>query len=563
MKKIKVFALLATLFVGIFSNLFTPVVSAVEPSGDATVTIHKLKNKTGPIVNTGNELSGYTASDFLDGITYNVYDVTAAYHTEYSKQFELTTWLRMWFTSSMVAHTEYSKQFELTTAQEADDKARDYVQGTAGHAPTVSGATLVRTETTAGGGAATFNLPKKSGGKDAVYVFVEQPKTGIRAAAENLVLRFPVYQLNGDGTYTDIELSAIHLYPKNTTETITPVKEITTPNHSYNVGEKIGFKLSTKIPANIGIKEVDGVTPHYNTFGLIDTYHDTTLTFNPAGYELKVAGTSIVLTDKEETPDYTIEVGEGQDTFKVELTQAGINKLAEQGGKTLEFTYTMKLNKFALIDGPNVNQVTVEYGRKITDSNGVVTFYDVVTQDGNTTEVYTGGYRFIKTDFSTNKPLAGAEFVVRNADAPDAKYLKIEKIDAVTKEISWVDTYEEAFKFKTEDDGIVDITGLKYGTYYLEETIAPDDYVKLSERIAFTVEFNSYLSRITNEVTPLSLPDESDSDTPTEFKEHNVPNTPIGFLPQTGGAGIILFVALGAAMVGLAGVYFTSRRKDA
>lgn len=518
MKKIKVFALLATLFVGIFSNLFTPVVSADETT--ATVTIHKLKNKTGPIVNTGSVLSGYTASDFLDGITYNVYDVTAAYHTK------------------------YDEVYTSTTAQAADDTARAHVQGTAGHAPTVSGATLVGTETTAGGGAATFNLPKKSGGKDAVYVFVEQPKTGITKAENNLVLSFPVYQLNGDGTYTDIELSTIHLYPKNTTEDITPVKDITTPNadaaghNNYNVGEEIGFKLSTLIPANIGITEVDGVTPHYNTFGLIDT-HDTTLTFDPAGtHELKVAGTSIVLTEGE-LADYTIVVGEptpaeGKATFKVKLTQAGINKLAEQGGKTLEFTYTMKLNATAVMDSKNVNQVTVEYGRKTE------TFNDVVTTPGNEKEVYTGGYRFIKTDVSTNKPLANAEFVVRDADATTAKYLKI---DDATKEISWVETYEEATKFTTGSDGIVDIKGLTYGTYYLEETQAPTDYVKLTERIDFTVEFDSYKTTTT---TP-----------------HNVANTPKGFLPSTGGAGIILFVALGAAMVGLAGVYFTSRRKDA
>lgn len=526
MKKIKVFALLATLFVGIFSNLFTPVVSAVEPSGDATVTIHKLKNKTGPIVNTGNELSGLTASDFLDGITYNVYDVTAAYHTK------------------------YDEVYTSTTAQAADDTARAHVQGTAGHAPTVSGATLVGTETTAGGGAATFNLPKKSGGKDAVYVFVEQPKTGITAAEKNLVLSFPVYQLNGDGTYTDIELSTIHLYPKNTTETITPEKDITTPrpdadgHNNYNVGEEIGFKLSTLIPTNIGITEVDGVTPHYNTFGLIDT-HDTTLTFNPAGtHELKVTGTSIVLTEGE-LADYTIVVGEpdpaaGKATFKVKLTQDGINKLAEQGGKTLEFTYTMKLNATAVMDSKNVNQVTVEYGRKTE------TFNDVVTTPGNEKEVYTGGYRFIKTDVSTNKPLANAEFVVRDADANTAKYLKI---DDATKEISWVGTYGEATKFTTGADGIVDIKGLTYGTYYLEETQAPTDYVKLPARIKFDVAFNSYTLHTTT--------------TPTEVKEHNVPNTPKGFLPSTGGAGIILFVALGAAMVGLAGVYFTSRRKDA
>ncbi len=523
MKKIKVFALLATLFVGIFSNLFTPVVSAVEPSGDATVTIHKLQGKPGPIVNTGSVLSGYTASDFLDGITYNVYDVTAAYHTK------------------------YNEVYTSTNAQAADDAARDHVQGIAGLAPTVPGATLVGTETTAGGGAATFTLPKKSDGKDAVYVFVEQPKTGITKAENNLVLSFPVYELDSEGFYTDTELTNIHLYPKNTTETIKPVKEITTPNsdgavpvehNNYNVGQAIGFKLSTLIPANIGIKEVDGVTPHYNTFGLIDT-HDTTLTFDSAGtHELKVAGTTTVLTEGE-SADYTIVVGEpapaaGKATFKVKLTQAGINKLAEQGGKTLEFTYTMKLNDTAVMDTKNVNQVTVEYGRK-TD-----TFDDVVTAPGDEKEVYTGGYRFIKTDVSTNKPLANAEFVVRDANADTAKYLKIE---ADTKEISWVDTYDAATTFTTGADGIVDIKGLTYGTYYLEETIAPTDYVKLSERIAFTVAFESYTTTTT---TP-----------------HNVANTPKGFLPSTGGAGIILFVALGAAMVGLAGVYFTSRRKDA
>lgn len=519
MKKFKAFALLATLLVSIFSNLFVPAVSALQADPDPTVTIHKLKNQTGSIVNTGKELKGFTASDFLDGIKFDVYDVTAAYHTK------------------------YNEVYTSTTAQKADDAARTYVQGTAGHAPTVSGATLVGTETTAGGGAATFALPKKSDGKDAVYVFVEQPKTGITKAENNLVLSFPVYQLNDDGTYTDTELTDIHLYPKNTTETITPVKEITTPNsdgakpvehNNYNVGKEIGFKLSTKIPANIGVKEVDGKTPHYNTFGLVDI-HDTTLAFDKAGaHELKVANTDIVL---EENTDYTIVVGEpvveGKETFKVKLTQDGINKLAEQGGKTLEFTYTMKLNAQAVMDEKNVNQVTVEYGRKTDDFN------DVVTTPGNEKEVYTGGYRFIKTDVSTNKPLANAEFVVRDA-ASAGKYLKI---DDKSKEISWVDSYDTATKFTTGADGIVDIKGLTYGTYYLEETKAPTDYVKLSERIAFTVAFDSYKTTTT---TP-----------------HNVANTPKGFLPSTGGKGIILFVGLGIVMVALAGAYFVSRRKEA
>lgn len=521
MKKFKAFALLATLLVSIFSNLFVPAVSALQADPDPTVTIHKLQGKTGPIVNTGKELKGLDASDFLDGITFDVYDVTAAYHTK------------------------YNEVYTSTTAQDADNKAREYVQGTAGHKPSVvSNADPVATKVTANGGAAIFTLPKKSGGKDAVYVFVEQPKTGITAAEKNLVLSFPVYELNSDGSYTDKELTDIHLYPKNTTETITPVKDITTPNpdaagrNNYNIGQDIEFKLSTKIPANIGVKEVDGVTPHYNTFGLVDI-HDTTLAFDKAGaHELKVAGTDIVLTEGE-TADYTIVVGEpepaeGKATFKVKLTQDGINKLAEHGGKTLEFTYTMKLNATAKIDEKNVNKVTVEYGRKTDDFN------DVVEKPGNEKEVFTGGYRFIKTDVNSKKPLADATFVVRDADATTAKFLNI---DVDTKEISWVDSYDAATKFTTGADGIVDIKGLTYGTYYLEETKAPTDYVKLSERIAFTVAFDSYKTTTT---TP-----------------HNVANTPKGFLPSTGGKGIVLFVGLGIVMVALAGAYFVSRRKEA
>lgn len=84
---------------------------------------------------------------------------------------------------------------------------------------------------------------------------------------------------------------------------------------------------------------------------------------------------------------------------------------------------------------------------------------------------------------------------------------------------------------------------MKYGTYYLEETEAPKDYVKLSERIEFTVAFDSYNT--------------------TKSTAHNVANTPKGFLPSTGGKGIVLFVGLGIVMVALAGAYFVSRRKEA
>lgn len=38
------------------------------------------------------------------------------------------------------------------------------------------------------------------------------------------------------------------------------------------------------------------------------------------------------------------------------------------------------------------------------------------------------------------------------------------------------------------------MTGLKYGTYYLEETKAPEKYVPLTNRVAFTIDEQSYVT---------------------------------------------------------------------
>ncbi len=54
----------------------------------------------------------------------------------------------------------------------------------------------------------------------------------------------------------------------------------------------------------------------------------------------------------------------------------------------------------------------------------------------------------------------------------------------------------------------------------------------------------------------------ANSYTTTTGAPHKLVNTPKGFLPSTGGTGIVLFVALGAVMIALAGTYFVSRRKD-
>ncbi|HFI0550942.1 TPA: SpaH/EbpB family LPXTG-anchored major pilin [Streptococcus suis] len=542
MKKIKVFALLATLFVGIFSNLFTPVVSAVETSGDRTVTIHKVKDyKNGDIINTGKDLKdllGLAPTDFLGGITFKVYNVTDEYYDAYNA---------------------FVKAYPDKSVSDANTAAARAVEGEPGVAPkdkvNQTSKTAVDTQTTAGDGSAKFSLNAKSGTRDAVYLFVEQASGDVATIANNLVLSFPVYQLSEDGkSYTDIELTDIHLYPKNITKEIPFTKEITNtkngePQRDFSIGQTIDYKLTATIPANIAEKNlVNGESQNvYNFFQFVDTFQSKQLTFinDAENFSVAVAGGAAVADGVTLTygEHYTVKVDTdtvpGTTTVTTALTGKGIAELADYANKEISFNYQMKINSLEYIDEDIVNTAFATFGHD--GENG---WKKETKRDSET--VKTGGYKFVKVDVNNNnKKLEGAKFVVRRtAEAGGVEYFKATEVEGVWKS-SWVSLIDEATEYPSGKDGIVDVKGLEYGAYQLQEKIAPEGYA-LPPADAAT-EFV---------VTATSYTTSADA-----LKE--IPNTPKGFLPSTGGAGIILFVALGAAMVGLAGVYFTSRRKDA
>lgn len=287
------------------------------------------------------------------------------------------------------------------------------------------------------------------------------------------------------------------------------------------IGEIIRYEITTNIP--LGIADKEGEENKYTKFNLVDT-HDQALTFiNQAE-----GTTGYVLYDGNQVIDTTkYQVIEETNGFTVAINPAAIPSLTPGG--TLRFVYSMYLNHLA--------DPTKGYKNEANVDNGHTT-----DQTPPTVEVVTGGKRFIKVDGSVDQtqPLADATFVVRDQDSETAKYAKI---DAATKAVSWTTSKEEATTFTTVSDGLIDITGLKYGTYYLEEVEAPNNYVRLNERIAFEVDSNSYFVS-----DALVAPDK-------------VPNKHKGTLPATGGQGILLYLGIGIILLTIAGMYWVRKQK--
>lgn len=300
---------------------------------------------------------------------------------------------------------------------------------------------------------------------------------------------------------------------------------------SVNVGDKINYKVETVIPNGIKDqidKDGNGVNdaPRYIKYEIKDTH----------GTHLKLDNTSLVLTDGTNTftapTDYTLDEATSGE-FTVKFTAAGIAKMTPNA--TLTMTYKMELLQ------------TIAPGTEVNNTAKVATDHD--TDEGSGSEVYTGGYNFIKVDGSNdNEALAGAEFVVRDANSDSAKYLKV----GTNGEITWVADESDATPFTSGPLGYVTIKGLKNGTYYLEETKAPNDkYVLLTDRVEFTVSKNSF-----DTTDPLK--------TGTAGIPEVVTNKQKGSLPSTGGSGIYLMMAAGVAVMAIVGVaYLRAQRKEA
>ena len=238
-------------------------------------------------------------------------------------------------------------------------------------------------------------------------------------------------------------------------------------------------------------------------------------------------------THTVETTKYTVKTGTDVTDncdFEVHFAKAFCDEL-EINDKIIVY-YTAMLNRNAVINGSG------------NDNTAWLTFGEGNESNEDTVTTYTYGIDIVKTD-SANKLIDGAKFKVYDAATGGNEVAVVLMDDGVT--------YRRARADETGVDiivtnGKVRVVGFDNGTYYLEETEAPDGYNKLSARQKFIISDGNLDATFNGEIYS------------TGSGVHVVNKTG-SMLPETGGLGTVLFTVLGSCTVlGTGAVLVTKKR---
>jgi len=221
-------------------------------------------------------------------------------------------------------------------------------------------------------------------------------------------------------------------------------------------------------------------------------------------------------------------------TFKVDFTDAF--ELTIEDGDTIIVKYSALLNENAFIKGDatdesNTNETYVKYG------DGTESTHDK-------TETYTYKFDLVKTD-AVDILLDGAKFRLYDAETGGNEIAVVFE-DGVYRKATSTETGVEI----VVTNGMVTIIGLGNGTYWLEETVAPNGYNKLTSRVEVTISDANLIAETLENQTATN-PETGISRTGIKYVSGGiqVENHTGTELPSTGGIGTVLFITIGSIMV--------------
>lgn len=403
--------------------------------------------------------------------------------------------------------TTLSAKPSLVTVKAAtQDSDEDKTKGTATFTDLTAGYYLVFPE----GG----STGKGNRGTDAILVNV--PRDGKNTAAE-IKSTFPTVdkQVSNDKTN----------YQDNTTA---------------QVGDTVTFKLTAKVPD----------MADYTAYKFV--FHDTLsngLEFVANSVEVSIASNKITAGDNTYSATYV----DGTKKLTVAFTdlknvvKSGTDKVATDD--EIVVTYKAKITKDAVTTNPATNKAHLEYSN---DPSGTGTG----TSNPDESKVYTYDiniFKYYKGEGNTETGLANATFKLTSSEESTSTAIELVKEDGagLVYHVKGDNETGAVSVVTTGADGKITIKGLKAGTYYLHETIAPTGYNKLKKpiKIEITVTDNNY-------TTP-SYKVDGKANADNTIKVENIKGV---MLPETGSIGTIGLTALGVAVV-LLGVFAPRKKK--
>ena len=231
---------------------------------------------------------------------------------------------------------------------------------------------------------------------------------------------------------------------------------------------------------------------------------------------------------------YVVKTGDSVVTdgcdFEVHFTKELCDEL-ETNDKIIVY-YEAMLNRNAVIEGEG------------NDNTAWLTFGEGGVSNEDTVTTYTFGIDVVKTD-SSNKLINGAQFKVYDAATGGNEVAVVLMDDGVTYRRARADETGVEIVVK---NGKVRVVGFDNGTYYLEETVAPDGYNKLSARQKFIIS-DANLDAVFND------------DVFSTGSGVHVVNKTGSMLPETGGIGTLLFTVLGGSTALGTGVVLVTKKR--
>lgn len=392
----------------------------------------------------------------------------------------------------------------------------------------------VASQVTAGEGEAHFDgLSLRENGRYSVYLFKETGNpAGIQGQSQNLVVVLPVLDDGG------IQ-SRIDLFPKNVMTGGKTVieKKVNENRTNFAYGQKIPYKISVKVPADIGAMK------------------DFSISDSAASTLRRVGGLDVKIDGHEVTGDtgFYHLTSSTENSFAANFN---VGSLIKYANKTITITYNMAIRPGTAADKPLVNDATVYPG-------GGQPKHDYAV-------VVTGGKRFVKVNAEKESvKLSGATFVVKNAVGA---YLVKTADGWDWKKVSGdaAKTYqdEHLYTLTSNAKGAFGIQGLAGGAYELYEVRAPTGFLRNKKPIPFMVVAGEYTRGQADPYKVVNVPKPPKPGVPVTPGEPGHPRHPgqpgnpgqpnkpfvpgfLGHLPQTGEEWASWLSMLGLILIAL------------